>query len=68
MEKKLSEMDDCGFEDPKPERIKVAVTELAYDNRKLIEILTKRGENMKKENWDAVAENDKQIIAMKNDP
>jgi len=36
MENKLSEMNDLGYEDTKPERIKVAATQLAYDNQEII--------------------------------
>jgi len=66
MEARLSDMPDLGYEDQPVEHIKIAVTTFAFRNADMIHLLTQRGDLIKAEKWDKMAEMDKKINDLKN--
>lgn len=67
MEKKLSKLEDLGFEDTPVDEIHVAVTTLAFDNAELINLLKTRGTLIRTEKWDKVREIDNKINELKKE-
>lgn len=51
METRISELPDLGYEDEPVEKVKVAVTTLAFKNADVINMLRQRGYAIKTENW-----------------
>lgn len=51
MENKLSKCPDLGFLDTPPEKIKIAMTFLAFNNSEMIIMLKERGALIKNEKW-----------------
>lgn len=49
-------MPDLGYEDETPERINISMFTFAFDNAKLINLLTQRGLAIKFEKWDKMRE------------
>lgn len=43
MEERLTNLPDLGYEDPAPERIKIAMITFAFNNSELIKLLRQRG-------------------------
>jgi hypothetical protein len=56
LEKRITAMDDLGFEENKDEKVKIAQITFAYYNGAVINWLSKRGNFIKTEKWDKVAE------------
>ena len=52
MEQRLDELPDLGFEDEPVEHVKVALTTFAFKNADIINLLKKRGDAVKNEEWD----------------
>ena len=69
MEERLShqQFPDLGFEDPAPERIKVAVTTFAFHNADVINLLRQRGTAIRTEKWDKMRKIDEEINKVKNE-
>lgn len=67
IENRLSQMPDLGFEDEPVTEIKVAVTQFAFDNAELIELLKQRGAAITADNFDGMRELDKKINDLKKE-
>ena len=67
IENRLSQMPDLGFEDEPVTEIKVAVTQFAFNNAELIELLKQRGAAITADNFDLMRELDKKINDLKNE-
>ena len=65
MEDRVSQLPDMGYEDQPEERIKIAVTTLAFDNADIIDLLRQRGQAIKAEKWDKQAEIETKINELK---
>lgn len=52
MERRVSLLDDQGYEDEPVEHVKIAVTTLAFNNAEMIDLLKQRGTAIKAEKWD----------------
>ena len=52
LEERLTRLPDLGYEDPAPERIKIAMMTFAFDNADLINLLRERGNYIKYEKYD----------------
>ena len=66
VETRLKRLPDLGYED-EPDKIKVAVMTLAFNNYDVIELLRKRGTAIIAEKWDKQREIEKQIEILKNE-
>ena len=66
MERRLDLLPDLGYEDEPVEHIKIALTSFAFNNSETIQLLKKRGLIIKNEEWDKMAEIDKEINTIKN--
>lgn len=60
-------MPDLGFEDEPVDEIKVAITQFAFDNAELVELLKQRGAAITADNFNLMREIDKQINDLKNE-
>ena len=67
MENRLSMLPDLGYNDEPSARINIAITTFAYKNGDVIELLRKRGDLIKSENWEGMKKIDDQINSMKHD-
>jgi len=56
LEKRITAMEDLGFEEDKDAPVKIAQITFAYYNGEVIRWLTKRGDLIKTEKWDKVKE------------
>jgi hypothetical protein len=58
MEDRINRIEDQGYDDENARnyRKKIAKITFAFDNAEIIEMLTKRGELIKKEKWDKLDE------------
>ena len=56
LEKRITAMEDLGFEENKDEKVKIAQITFAYYNGAVINWLSKRGNFIKTEKWEKVAE------------
>jgi len=65
IELRMSELPDLGYEENPIEHIDVAVTTLAYDNAKLINLLRKRGQFIISESYESMREVDEKINKLK---
>lgn len=68
MEKKLSALPDLGFEPEPVQEIKIACTNFAFNNAKLINLLKLRGSYISADNFTKMREIDEQINALKKAP
>ena len=67
MERRLSLLPDLGYEEEPVQDIRIAVTTFAFKNHEIINLLKKRGEIIKAEDWDEMAVMDDKINKLKND-
>ena len=65
MEDRVSQLPDLGYEVEPEERVKIAVTTLAFDNADIIDLLRKRGRAITDEKWDKQAEIETKINELK---
>ena len=68
LEERLTRLPDLGYEDPPPDRIKIAMISFAFDNSELINLLRSRGQAIKFEKYDKMREINKKIDDLKSDP
>ena len=66
MEERLSNLPDLGFEEEPPERIVVALMTFAFDNAELINLLKRRGEAIKWENFNRMRAINEHIDKLKS--
>ena len=58
MENRLSLLPDLGYNTEPSDKIKIAITTFAYKNGDVIELLRKRGDLIKSENWEGMTKID----------
>lgn len=67
MERRVSLLDDQGYEDEPVEHVKIAVTTLAFNNAEMIDLLKQRGTAIKAEKWDQQRKIEEEINQLKSD-
>ena len=65
MEDRVSQLPDLGYEAEPEERVKIAVSTLAFDNADIIDLLRQRGEAIMNEKWDKQAKIEAKINELK---
>ena len=54
----MDQLPDLGYEDEPVDQVKIAVTSFAFNNSEIIELLKQRGNVIKNEQWDKMADID----------